>query len=96
MKAQKSRISAGQMIFSAVWILLLPVLLLALAGDWFWIQGWIFNIWYIVLGFSTVIYLYFKDPELFLERLRKPGTGGEKGGISTGFIYFWCCLGSGL
>ena len=79
MAAQNSKISTGQIIFSVVWILLLPVLLLILAGDWFWIRGWIFNIWYIALGFSTVIYLYFKDPELLLERLRKPGTGGEKG-----------------
>ena len=79
MTAQKIKISAAQMIFSVVWILLLPVLLFILAGDWFWIQGWLFNIWYIVLGFSTVIYLYFKDPGLLLERLRKPGTGGEKG-----------------
>ena len=79
MTAQNNKISPGQMAFSVIWILLLPALLLALAGDWFWIQGWIFNIWYIVLGFSTVIYLYFKDPELLLERLRKPGTGGEKG-----------------
>ncbi|MEL7671851.1 isoprenylcysteine carboxylmethyltransferase family protein [Methanobacterium sp.] len=79
MAAQNNKISTGQMIFSVIWILLLPALFLILAGDWFWIQGWLFNIWYIVLGFSTVIYLYFKDPGLLLERLRKPGTGGEKG-----------------
>ena len=79
MTAQNNKISSGQMVFSVIWILMLPILLLVLAGDWFWIQGWIFNIWYVVLGFSTVIYLYFKDPELLLERLRKPGTGGEKG-----------------
>ncbi|OEC87647.1 MULTISPECIES: methyltransferase family protein [Methanobacterium] len=79
MAAQNNKVSTGQMIFSVIWILLLPALLLILAGDWFWIQGWLFDIWYIVLGFSTVIYLYFKDPGLLLERLRKPGTGGEKG-----------------
>jgi len=79
MAAPNNTISTGQMIFSVIWILLLPALFLILAGDWFWIQGWLFNIWYIVLGFSTVIYLYFKDPGLLLERLRKPGTGGEKG-----------------
>ena len=79
MTAQNNKISPVQMAFSVIWIFLLPALLLVLAGDWFWIQGWIFNIWYIVFGFSTVIYLYFKDPELLLERLRKPGTGGEKG-----------------
>lgn len=79
MTAQNNKISSGQIAFSVIWISLLPVLLLVLAGDWFWIQGWIFNIWYIVLGFSTVIYLYFRDPGLLIERLRKPGTGGEKG-----------------
>ncbi len=79
MAAQKNEVSKAMFIFSIVYILIFPILLLILAGDWFWIQGWLFNIWFIVLGFSTVIYLYFKDPGLLAERFRRPGTGGEKG-----------------
>lgn len=79
MTAQNNRISSGQMIFSVIWTLLFPVLFFVLSGDLLWIGGWLFNIWFIVLGFSTIIYLYFKDPGLLVERLRKPGTGGEKG-----------------
>ncbi len=79
MTAQNNKVSSGQIVFSVIWILLFPVLLLVLAGDWFWVEGWLFNIWYIVLSFSTVIYLYFKDPGLLTERFRRPGTGGEKG-----------------
>lgn len=79
MAAQKNEVSKGMFIFSVIYILMFPVLLLILAGDWFWIQGWLFNIWFIALGFSTIIYLYFKDPGLLAERFRRPGTGGEKG-----------------
>jgi len=74
-----SEIGKDKLIFSIIYILLFPMLLLILAGDWFWVEGWLFNIWFIVLGFSTVIYLYFKDPKLLKERFRRPGTGGEKG-----------------
>ena len=39
------------------------------------------DIHYIVLALSygTVFYLYRNDPDLLLERFRRPGTGGEKG-----------------
>ena len=79
MTAQNNKVSSGQMIFSIIWIILFPVLFFVLSGDLFWIEGWLFNIWFIVLGFSTIIYLYFKDPGLLVERFRRPGTGGEKG-----------------
>ena len=64
-----------QSISTFVW----PALILFLSGNWFWIEGWIFGIWFVVLSLSRNVYLYRKDPELLKERSRKPGTGDQKG-----------------
>ncbi|MGB9979771.1 methyltransferase family protein [Methanobacterium sp.] len=57
--------------------------ILFLSGNWFWIEGWIFALWFIVLSLSRTVYLYRKDPELLKERSRKPGTGNQKGWDKT-------------
>ena len=82
-----------KMIFSLIYILMFPAVLLFLSGDWFWVEGWIFSIWFVVLCFTTIIYLYRKDPALLAERYRKPGTVNQKGwdkyvvyGLVIGFI----------
>lgn len=69
----------SKIIFTFFYILLYPALLLFLSGDWFWVEGWIFDIWFIALCFTTIIYLYRKNPSLLAERYRKPGTGEQKG-----------------
>lgn len=81
------------MIFSLIYILMFPAVLLFLSGDWFWVEGWIFSIWFVVLCFTTIIYLYSKDPALLAERYRKPGTANQKSwdkyvvyGLVVGFI----------
>jgi protein-S-isoprenylcysteine O-methyltransferase Ste14 len=86
-------ISQGRIIYAAVWILIWPVLLLFLAGDWLWIEGWLFNIWLLLLCFFTISYLYRKDPALLAERFKKPGEANQKGwdryvvyGLGLGFI----------
>lgn len=86
-------ISVGKIIYAAIWILIWPALLLFLAGDWLWIEGWIFNIWFLLLCFSTISYLYRKDPALLAERFKQPGTANQKGwdrfivyGLVLGFI----------
>ena len=60
-------------------VILFPVLLLFISGDWFWVEGWIFSIWFTRICFTTIIYLYHKDPALLAERYKQPGTGNEKG-----------------
>jgi protein-S-isoprenylcysteine O-methyltransferase Ste14 len=65
--------------FTFLYILLFPALILVLSGDLFWIAGWIFCIWFIVLCFSTILYLYRKNPALLEERYKKPGTGNQEG-----------------
>ncbi|MGA2367552.1 MAG: isoprenylcysteine carboxylmethyltransferase family protein [Dehalococcoidia bacterium] len=93
MASERKKITVGKMVYTAVWILIWPVALLWLAGDWLWLEGWIFNIWLVVLCFTTIINLYIKDPALLAERYKQPGELGQKGwdryviyGLLLGFI----------
>ena len=82
-----------KVIFAFLYILVFPALLLVLSGDLTWPEGWIFSIWFILLFFSTILYLYRKDPALLAERYRQPGTGNQENwdryvvyGLLVGFI----------
>jgi protein-S-isoprenylcysteine O-methyltransferase Ste14 len=82
-----------KVVFAFLYILIFPALILLLSGDLFWPAGWIFTFWFILLCFSTILYLYRKDPALLEERYKKPGTGNQTGwdryvvyGIMAGFI----------
>ena len=66
----------------------MAALLLFLSGDWFWTEGWIFGIWFILTTTSITIYLYFRDPALLAERFRKPGTGDQKSWDKIFFAVF--------
>jgi hypothetical protein len=59
-----------KVIFAFFYILLFPLLFFLLSGDITWPEGWIFSIWFIVLCFSTILYLYRKDPALLEERYK--------------------------
>ena len=79
--------------FAFLYILLFPVILLVLSGDLAWTEGWIFSIWFLVLCYSTILYLYRKDPALLEERYKQPGTGNQETwdryvvyGLVIGFI----------
>ncbi len=79
MKTDNSKLTAGKIVFTLVYILIFPALLLFLSNDWYWVEGWIFSIWFIILCYSTIIYLYYKDPSLLAERYKLPGTADQKG-----------------
>lgn len=64
-----------QIIFILIW----PALLLFLSGNWFWVEGYVFGIWFVAFSMSRIMYMYSKDPELLVERSRKPGTGKQRG-----------------
>ena len=68
-----------QVLGSSLFILLFPVLIILLSGDLTWQAGWIFSLWFLLLCYSTIYYLYRKDPALLEERYKKPGTGNEEG-----------------
>lgn len=58
--------------------LFFPTLILILAGNWRWVEGWIFSLWMVVMILFTTIYLYFKDPALLAERTKRPGSENQK------------------
>jgi protein-S-isoprenylcysteine O-methyltransferase Ste14 len=72
---------------SATYIAALPALMLLLADDPLWIEGWIFAAWFAGLCAIVIIWLFFKDPALLAERFRRPGSGGQRH-WDRAWIYF--------
>lgn len=78
MELKKNKISKAMLLAMFAYVLIFPMAVLFISGDWLWIQGWIFTIWFLGLSYGTILYLYGNDPDLLRERFRRPGTGGEK------------------
>ena len=55
----------------------LAVLLPWLSGDWRWVEGWIFGVWWVSFMAACLLWLRYRDPALLAERMRMPGSGGE-------------------
>ena len=98
MAGETGRLTTGKIIFTLIYILCFPALLLFLSGNWGWPEGWIFCLWFIVLCFVTIFYLYRNDPALLAERYKKPGSGNQKKwdrylvyGFLSGFL-FWIII----
>jgi len=58
--------------------LFFPALTLLLAGNWRWMEGWLFALWFVAMLEFNIIYLYWKDPALLAERTKAPGSGNQK------------------
>ena len=93
MATEKNDVTPVKLLLTALYLLIFPALILLLSGDWLWIEGWIFDIWFIALCATSIIYLYRHDPALLAERYKKPGTANQKGwdkyvvyGLVLGFI----------
>lgn len=76
-KAKKAPLSLLQILLTALYLLFFPVLLFLLAGDWYWIEGWIYSAIFVGLCSGCVIYLYFKDPGLLKERYSSAYQKGQ-------------------
>lgn len=59
-----------KIIFSIFYVLLYPTLILFISGDYHWIEGWIFSIWFLATILANLFYLYFKDADLLAERFK--------------------------
>ncbi len=59
---------------AAATTLFFPALILLLAGNWRWVEGWIFSLWMAAMIVFNMTYLYFKDPSLLAERTKRPGS----------------------
>ena len=67
-------ITVFMVVAATVYILGLATLLLWLSGDWRWVEGWIFDVWWVSFISASFLWLRYKDPALLAERMRLPGT----------------------
>ena len=65
-------IPRSKLIGAFFYLLLFPVILLSLAGDWRWTEGWLFSIIFYAMCSANLLYLHFKDPALLKERFGSP------------------------
>ena len=77
--ASEGEVSGLKLGLTAVYLLVWPALIFLLAGDWRWLEGWLFAAWFLSLCGVCVGWLYLEDPALLAERYRKPGSGGQQG-----------------
>jgi protein-S-isoprenylcysteine O-methyltransferase Ste14 len=63
-----------QLVAAAVFFL---GIVLWLPGDWRWVEGWIFGVWWISFFAAMLLWLRYRNPALYAERFRMPGSGGE-------------------
>jgi protein-S-isoprenylcysteine O-methyltransferase Ste14 len=68
----------SKVIGSLFYLLLFPVILFFLAGDWRWIEGWLYSVIFLLMSFGTLLYLYFHDPALLKERFGAPIQQAQK------------------
>ena len=59
-------------------MILFPALILPLSGNFLWVEGWVFSIWFDAMMLANWIYLYTKNPSLIEERLNKHGYQNQK------------------
>ena len=71
-------IPLSKLISAFFYLLIFPVMLLFLGGDWRWTEGWIYSILFYVMCSANLLYLYFKDPALLKERFGSPVQKEQK------------------
>ena len=79
MEKANNKMTVGRFIFgSIITILIFPAVILFLSGNWLWLEGWIFSLWFDAMVLSNVMYLYWKDPALLAERSKAPGSDNQE------------------
>lgn len=79
MATENKKITVGRFIFnSLITILIFPAVILFLSGNWLWLEGWIFSLWFDAMVLSNYVYLYLHDPALLAERSKMPGSDNQK------------------
>jgi protein-S-isoprenylcysteine O-methyltransferase Ste14 len=75
MTAERKKFTPAALIVNVVMTtLFFPALILLLAGNWRWVEGWIFGLWMAAMIVFNMTYLFFKDPALLAERTKRPGS----------------------
>jgi protein-S-isoprenylcysteine O-methyltransferase Ste14 len=78
-----------RLILALALALSVPVLLMLLAGDGRWVEGWVFTGWWIGLTFTPIFYLYFTDPATLYQQyqiLGAPNQSWSERLISAGLV----------
>ena len=79
MTTERKRMSLAALLLNVLGTLVFfPALTLLLAGNWRWVEGWIFALWFVVMIGFNITYLYWKDPALLSERTKAPGSDNQK------------------
>lgn len=79
MKVEAQRPSALKLApHSLITIVFFPAVVLLEAGDWRWVEGWIFGLWFVVMVLSVTIYMAVRDPALLAERSRLQFAENQK------------------
>ncbi len=77
--AERKKMSPGAFALNLIGTaLFFPALTLLLAGNWRWLEGWLFALWFVVMIVFNLSYLYWNDPALLSERTKAPGSDNQK------------------
>ena len=68
----------SKVIGSLFHLLILPAMLFLFAGDWRWIEGWVYSAIFLLMSYGILVYLYFHDPALLNERFKSPVQETQK------------------
>ena len=100
-QAGSGRVRSTPIITGFMWVaapvgvLGLATLLLWLSGDWRWVEGWIFGVWWVSFMAALYLWLRLRDPALLAERMRMPGSGGEsRSDMAILFVMKLCFMAS--
>ena len=79
MVPESRRVTSGRFIVTLlITVFIFPAIILVGSGDWFWVEGWLFSLWFEAMILSNMIYLYWRDPALLAERSKLPGSDNQK------------------
>ena len=76
--SESATVPRSKLIGAFIYLLFFPVILLSLAGDVRWTEGWAFSIIFYVMCSANLLYLHFKDPALLKERFGSPVQKEQK------------------
>jgi hypothetical protein len=79
MTTENKKTTLGSFIITALMTsLFFPAVILLASGNWLWLEGWIFSLWFDAMVLSTLIYMYRHDPALLAERSKPLGADNQK------------------
>ena len=79
MATENKSATLGSFIFTMLMsALFFPAVIMISSGNWLWIEGWLFSLWFDAMVLSTLIYMYRHDPALLAERSKALGSDNQK------------------